>query len=228
MVIRQLDVFVKEVEDKVGIEVVFVFSDKDPYLWELQNITLHTSFLSRLVWEDNCMLGKKMNKGIKMAMNLKPDYVMNLGSDDLIHPDLIDLYMPYINARTMVFGLNRLYFHNLKDGKTVHFSYYNNPHVVGAGRMIHVDALMMVMLEYGGLYRNKINRCLDANSGERLRECGYKEIAVDPGDFPMVVDLKSDININVFSKILENRGDNEIREVDGKVVMRLSPESSVV
>ncbi|MCL5459908.1 hypothetical protein M3M33_14825, partial [Loigolactobacillus coryniformis] len=86
-----------------------------------------------------------------------------------------------------VFGLASVWFY--KRGETpFNFQNYNGNFLIGAGRMIHRNALNKVIGKFGGLYSPEINRGMDTHSANRLMECGYKQWVVYSGEVPLIVD----------------------------------------
>jgi len=200
LVCKQLDIFAEKTKEIIDFRVVYVFSENDPELFELKYAYLTSNHQRHHIFSDNELLGQKLNDGITYAQVYEYDYLMNFGSDDLIHESIIDLYMPFINARTAIFGINKLYFLQ-KNEDPLFFSSYNVPYVIGAGRMIHRSVVQYVIFKHGALYLPEINRGMDTMSAKRMEECGYKQRVIDPGEFPMIVDIKSEININSFESI---------------------------
>lgn len=201
LVCKQLDLFCTANADKVNLTVLHIFSPEDEELEKLKYIFTYSDHNRRVILTSNRWLGQKLNDGIQYARRFNFDYIMNLGSDDLLHPGLIDLYMPEILAKTPVFGINKLYFHS-KNEEPVFFSDYNEPNLVGAGRMIHKDVVLSVTRRIGGLYTPDKQRGLDTDSAKRMHKVGYEQKTINPGEFPYVVDIKSEVNINSFQRIL--------------------------
>lgn len=200
VVSKQLDYFYKQTKDKINFTVVYVFSLEDPEFAALVSIFQNALHACDFTISSNSLLGKKLNDGIAYAKKYKYDYIMNFGSDDLIHPKIIDLYMPYLMSRVPLFGINKLYFYE-KYKEPIFFSYYNAPHLVGAARMIHFSVINAVNYIHKGLYITDLKRGMDTMSANRMLECGYEQTVVDPGTFPYLVDVKSDININSFESL---------------------------
>jgi hypothetical protein len=201
LVFKQFDVLFETTKSKIDLMVIYIFSLSDPELKELINHYKSSNHPRDYIYSANARLGQKINDGIDYASRYQYDYIMNSGSDDLIHPNIIDLYLPFINDKVLIFGLNKLYFH--KQGEhPIFFSYYNTPHVIGAGRMIHKKVIQSVLKQYPGLYAPDINRGMDTMSAKRMHEFGFEQTVIDPGEFPMIVDIKSDVNINSFEELL--------------------------
>ncbi|MDD3194396.1 MAG: glycosyltransferase family A protein [Paludibacter sp.] len=209
-VMNQFDLLYQKTPNYVDVMVIYVFSKNDPELPQMLFNYLKSNHQRDYIYSANEFLGQKLNDGIWLALNYNFDYVMNCGSDDLIHPKLFDLYKKHLLNKELLFGINKLYFYK-DDQDPLFFSGYNKPYVVGAGRMIHKSILMHVFSEYGGLYSKDINRGMDTMSSNRMHEIGYVEKTVNPGKFPYVIDIKSNININSFQKI--NRSGNATKHI---------------
>ncbi len=136
----------------------------------------------------NECLGTKMNIGVREAMKYKFDYLMNLGSDDIITSSLFKLYEPYFDDNLKMFGCTRLTFIDSEEKVAKTFDYKV---LIGAGRCIRRD-LIEELLERGEMYDNNIECGFDANSMRKFSRHSHTEIA---NDYNMIYDIKSDINI---------------------------------
>lgn len=92
------------------------------------------------VEHENLPVGKKKNFGLHAALSPSVegvqgaadfDYMIELGSDDLIKPELLQLYAPYFRKGIPYLSLNKLIF---LDSYTGHARQYNSTTVFGAGR----------------------------------------------------------------------------------------------
>ena len=220
IVSEQLHHFVDANKKMYKLVVMFVFSEEDPDIEQLAEIYNTASYKRAYTFCDNYQLGRKHNTGINAACELGFDYLMNMGSDDLLHEDLLKLYKTEIDKKTPIIGINRLYFLDKASNRSLFFSYYNNPHVVGAGRMIHISVINRLHERYGSVYESAAMCGLDGNSAERMHNCGFRQTAIDPGTFPYLVDIKSDENINDFEKILQSANRNSIAEVNSEIVRK--------
>jgi hypothetical protein len=219
IVIQQLDQFILTNRNKAEIKVILIFSLEDEYFWNLQDHISCIKFNHTILNFTNNYLGKKLNYGVDhIDKTCEYDYIMNLGSDDLIHPYLIDLYMPLIKKEIAVFGLNKLYFYDINKGKCLYFSYYNNPHVIGGGRMIHRRVIEKVRKNIKYLYDPSAQNCLDGNSAMRMKYVGFREASIDPGEFPLIVDIKCGTNINSLAKIESSKNRNNIIVTDTSII----------
>ena len=68
-------------------------------------------------FHENNPLGRKKNHGLNEAMKLEWDYLLEIGSDDLVKDGLIDLYEPYFGKYDL-FGTKDAIIINSEDGQT--------------------------------------------------------------------------------------------------------------
>jgi hypothetical protein len=210
LVSKQLDLFYEKTRSKIDFIVLYVFSPEDPELDSMFSVYNSAEYTKHFIYAGNKLLGAKLNAGIVDAARFNYDYIMNLGSDDLIHPNLMNIYLPQIYVNVMVIGISALFFYK-KDLPPVYFFYYNNPHVIGAGRLIHRDVVKTVTEKYGALYSPDLKRGMDTFSANRINACGFPEKSIYKGSFPYIVDIKSDVNINSWEQIIKS--DNNDRYI---------------
>ena len=188
---------------KHRIRVLVIMSPEDPKLDKLFKIVTRNGF--DFCYVPNLPVSDKLNEGIRHAMeNYTFDYLMNFGSDDLIHPDILNLYDKHMEKNTPVFGINNLYFYNRSDRTVIHYHTYNNLRAIGAGRMINHHVVRVMLQKKMPLYEPGLNRGLDNNSIRRIIATLYvRDVVLDAGRFPYIVDIKSGENINGFSPLLK-------------------------
>jgi len=139
----------------------------------------------------NKHLGEKKNKGLEFALDWHEwDYMMELGSDNLLNPEIFDLYKPYMDKKTPFFGLNNLYITEWGTKNTIFIQKYNVLHTFGAGRMLLNEAITIHP------WTDELSEGLDTNAMKRLRDRGIKETVIDVGEHPYVLDIKTETNIN--------------------------------
>jgi len=211
--------------------VIFVVSKEDTELENIGKLISEVDFWSITVYEKNDFLGLKMNKGITEAMNYEFDYLMNLGSDDLIHPAIMDLYEPYIDSGYYTFGISSYLIHDSLNDELYHFEpdLYTRvkqnkeevlvQHPIGAGRMIHKTALQEIIENEGFFYDNDRMRGLDMNSGNKLVKNGYNQKVINSGDFPYIVDIKTGRNINTIEDIQALKSE-KLRLIDNNIMTK--------
>lgn len=163
----------------------------------------------------NRPLGAKMNATTKAAKG--SDYVICLGSDDLLSVDTwLRLYEEMQKGYDII-GLQDLYFYDLKTRKAIYWGGYIGKrygHTTGVGRCLSKKVMSKLGWE---CWRSRIDRYLDASMSERLRNTGVdfnvKTINLKDSGL-LAVDVKSSENITPFelwentsyidAKIIEN------------------------
>lgn len=160
---------------------------------EYEMITLCEKYNVHYVFHDNNPLGKKKNFGLQEAKKFNFDYLMEIGSDDLILSELLDTYK---SINHDFFGIRDIVYLNSETGecrRKIGSSTY------GAGRMMSRKLLEKVNFR---LWRDDLNRGLDNYSiiSVMRKRIGYMQIK--DGEFPMVIDIKSKDNIWRFDENL--------------------------
>lgn len=142
------------------------------------------------VFASNECLGTKMNIGVEEALKYDFDYLMNLGSDDIITKDLFKLYEPYFNNNKAIFGSRKLTF---IDSQSKEAKEYDYNFLIGAGRCIRKDVLKECVVKDGvvDMY-DKVQAGLDMSSLKRFYKYAHTEI---DNDYSTIFDIKSDTNI---------------------------------
>lgn len=178
-----------------NVDVLTILSPEDEFFNE--NSAICEPF-TRVIYANN-PLGRKMNAGVEYAlMNMEWDYLMNLGSDDLLHPSIFELYNEKLAEKNLFFGLDRVYFYDMKSKQLGLSKVY----VWGAGRMIHRSVIEDIRRQGGTLYTQKETRSMDCDSiGNIKLFTGIDYEQVETNDFPYIVDLKTATNLNDFTFI---------------------------
>jgi hypothetical protein len=146
------------------------------------------------VTHENLPLGRKKNFGLKASSSLTFDYLMEIGSDTLVLNELLDEYKRDFIGQYDFFGISDIAFVDTdtmvcrrKTRKMDHF---------GAGRMMSRAMLESVDFK---IWPDHLNMGLDNSSITKLAKNGFFYRQVSPSDNPMVVELKSDVNIWPFN-----------------------------
>jgi len=176
----------------------YILSLKDPKYYE--NMSLISMFGHNYTIHENDFLGAKENFGIKMIESQYPDYeyLIHIGSDDLINPELLHYYIPEIVKETPFFGVSGCHFHE-KVGKKrcVYLPKYNDEHCIGAGRMIHRSVIEAMNEANEPIYTPSQQSGLDNNSRLNIkRVLGIDDKVIKTGKSAYVLDLKTNTNIN--------------------------------
>lgn len=203
------------------LQVLTVISPEDPHVDDLFEITTRFGFES--IYAKNIPVSNKLNTGIKYCYdNYDFDYIMNMGSDDLIHPKIFELYEKPISLKKNFFGINNLYFYNSKTEEAIHYHTYNNLRAIGAGRMISRHVIKQFLFKHKSIYESGVNRGLDGNSAYRIIGLLHiRDLVIDSDRFPYVVDIKSKENINHFDPL--RKLTNRITYVKKAVITEVYP-----
>lgn len=188
------------------VKVLTILSPGDPFLSEIENQVQEFGF--DICYFKNLPVGNKLNAGINFALKkFDFDYLMNFGSDDLIHPQIVKLYENHIKEKVKFFGINNLYFYDLRSSKLTQdpvertrcFFYhtYNDCKSIGAGRMIHRAVLEDMIKVHYDVYSFDCSQGMDGNSAGRIKfALEIEDTVIDAFYFPYIVDIKTDTNIN--------------------------------
>jgi glycosyltransferase involved in cell wall biosynthesis len=222
--LKQLNIFI-ELCTNYKFIVIFVLSDEDNENVKIRKMISSVDFYYEICTETNDFLGLKMNKGIETALKNEFDYLMNLGSDNLLHPYLMDLYAPYIELGYFVFGINSYLMYDILKEESYHYEpdmksrikdeIYTHP--IGAGRMIHRSAIEEIIEKDGFFYDNDRMRGMDMNSGNKLIRHGYTQKIINAGEFPYIVDIKTGLNINTVDDILRMKPER-LKLIDNEIL----------
>jgi len=149
----------------------------------------------------NYPLGRKFNAGLQVFKIFHVDYVIVMGSDDLISNSLIEAYMPYMKRGRDLIGILDIYFYDIRV-KQLHYlaGYGNRPQdkhrrgePLGLARCI---SNKMINLVNWHLWDNNVNKGLDWTMWQNLRKVRCKPITIRLTDInSFAVDLKSGHNI---------------------------------
>ena len=160
------------------------------------------------VMAENTPLGAKKNKGLQFCKQFDFDYLMEIGSDDLITNDLLTHYLPFLKYGFI--GVKDIVYINSINGECSRLQSNNSTY--GAGRIISRAFLEKAKWT---LWKDHINKGMDNNSIFKMAtlNIGYK--MVPPMETPGVIDIKSDVNIWKFNPQLGRAYD--VKEVFKKL-----------
>ena len=197
-----------------NISVLCILSNDDPDVKDNTRKCIKPGF--RICYFKNKPLGLKLNAGIEYALtHFEFDYIMNLGSDDIVHPALLQLYRESMQEKVDFFGLDKVYFYDTRVNKLL----ISIEYVWGAGRMISRKILEKLRNKGEFLYKSTENRGLDCNSMEKINNLlQIPYLQLKTGDFPYLVDIKTNESLN---DILMMR--NFTTEVDVDLLRRYYP-----
>jgi hypothetical protein len=176
------------------IKPVYIISPDDPMFFVNKGLMLHYDV--DFAEYKNYPVGDKMNRSIEyICDNYDFDYLMNLNSDNLVHPDLIKYY-----TDSEFQSLSDLYFMELKSKKIIEVKGYNLGMSFGAGRLISKKLLKEIK---GDIYNRNYDSGLDTCSYNVIKN--YSKLETINTPFPMICDVKTNTNINTWEWV-ENLG----------------------
>jgi hypothetical protein len=185
---------------------------------EQEMIPLCEKYGINWVFHENFPLGKKKNYGLQKAKEFEFDYLMEIGSDDLILNELVEDYLSNYVGKYDFFGITDCVWIDTTLGECRRIQ---SNTTYGAGRMISRTALEQVGWK---LWSDHITRGLDNNSIFNLHRKKIAYHKCDRIDIPCVIDIKGDENIWKFNywigveydvgNILERLSDDEKEMLD--------------
>ncbi|GAX60134.1 glycosyltransferases [Candidatus Scalindua japonica] len=172
------------------IEIVAVGSEGD-----ITKEICETNCIHYLEFKNN-PLGKKWNYGLNACKKMKPDYVMILGSDDLISNNLLEAYLPYCQKGYDFLGVMDAYFFDTVSNQCIYWSGYTNHRVeesIGAGRLLSHKLLDKSNWK---IWDDNLNNCLDRSMMTLInKNIQKKEIISLKKIGAYIVDIKSKFNM---------------------------------
>lgn len=138
----------------------------------------------------NLPLGEKKNYGLREAMAIDFDYMVQIGSDDLLKDEFLTFY-PWDKP---VMGLNDFIIINSETGACRRLS--SNISSFGTGLSVHKE----VIKKCGDLWHPDKNRGLDRSLCYTLAKNGYMERRYSRGE-PLSIDIKSEVSLSKYAFI---------------------------
>ena len=149
----------------------------------------------------NYPLSEKMNKTIIKAKELQCDYVLCLGSDDIITVDLLHKYYEYMQGGYDYVGLLDFYFYDTITKKALYWAGYNDKRrgqTCGAGRML--SSWLLDKIDWR-LWTGSVNKGLDSNMANTLKNIPHRATTLKLKDLNLyAVDIKSEYNVTPFRR----------------------------
>lgn len=191
----------------------------------------------RSLKHDNEYLGRKKNAGLRELLKLDWDYMIEVGSDDLLSSDLIDFYRPYFDQGVKVFGIRECYFVEMSTGKVAHWVH---DYAIGAGRCFKRS----VFDDLGGCWRVRYlrgltgdNYCISSGTIENMPIYKAKRF-IDGGLCELVDDVSKPFDMWTDTRQEALDGDSEFRlgmngvnvkvlEVDRPMVVDMKTEENL-
>ena len=221
---------IKRLQKSYDVEPICIYSE--PELKELCN-----KYKFECYYHKNLPLGRKFNYGIQKAMQTEWDYLMTLGSDNLITNDLLELYKDYEGKDA--FGVNTVYLYDVDSGKC---GVFKNGYALGAGRMVKREVFekkeekyqirwlvsaagIKELMRKGDLALRTKNEALSIikyGYGELVRIM-YSDREVYPDDKNSTLDFTSEFNITCKGYKVEMIETNRVLVLDIKSKINIWP-----
>ena len=135
-------------------------------------------------------LSNKHNIGLHEALKYEWDYCLSFGSDDLISESIFEVYKDSMDQGCDFVGLNDMWFYYKGEIKRHYYS--SGKASYGAGRLIS-RRLAEQLNGYIWAKNGRISR-IDTDSRDIIEKAGFKHTIVRT-DLPVVVDVKTDVNL---------------------------------
>ncbi len=150
-------------------------------------------------------LAAKVNATTYACRNLNVDYVLCVGSDDVIHPDLMKEYEKHMRQGIDFIGVTDFYFFDTVSGKSAYWGGYRETsrkdHTCGAGRII--SSRLLKLWDWMP-WENKDSTVLDNSMQQKLKNTLHtiKIFSLkETGTYGL--DIKSSTNMTPF-KLWDN------------------------
>lgn len=149
----------------------------------------------------NNPLGRKFNEGLRVFRGTDVDYVMVMGSDDIISNNLIEAYMPYMEKRKDIIGILDIYFYDMIK-KEMHYlpgyglrkqDKHRKGEPLGLARCLSRDLIDKCHWQ---LWQNSVDKGLDWTMWMKLKRMRVRPVTLRLTDInALALDLKSGHNI---------------------------------
>lgn len=188
---------------------------------EPEDAALAESFGFDCARSPNLPLGRKLNAGLSVALQSEWDYLMTLGSDDLLAVGFFDAskWAPLFSVPTCLrrrlpmFGLADIAIYDYLTGRV---KTYHTIASFGAGRFIRRDMVEKTWQAKGFLWEPERNQGLDFSSERMVTQaCGFRNVRLVPisnSSLPMVLDIKTNENIHTYDSLPGTPAD--VRQMD--------------
>lgn len=145
---------------------------------------------------NNKPLGRKMNATTLAAKG--SDYVVCMGSDDVLSPELFQHYLKYMSEGYDFIGLSDFYFYDTKTKRAMYWGGYTDKRkgmTVGAGRVI--SSRLMNSMNWTP-WNNEADKSLDSIMNNQIK--GKQKVLRLKDLNVLAVDIKSSTNITKFKQ----------------------------
>jgi hypothetical protein len=141
-------------------------------------------------------LGEKLNKAVLSAQGLNFDYLMILGSDDLMRPQIWGYIRTAIEEGLSAFGFNQAVLYDRIEHRAKLWRY--GPVTFGAGRCIRRDVIEACDWR---MWDDEKENGIDNNQEAILMGNANTYIHIIPTHAPVICDIKDGDNLNSFDSV---------------------------
>lgn len=167
----------------IGLDVIAVVSDR-------RNRQLANKYALETIWANNRPLGGKWLKGIKALEKYDYDYLLFLGSDDIISKRLLHRYKKEFDKGVKYLGLQDAVAMDYRTKKFRLFQGYQSwrkGESLGSGRLIHRSILEALNYD---LFEDNINFGIDGSMNREIYTLGIVNKMIRTGLKPYRIGIK--------------------------------------
>jgi hypothetical protein len=147
-------------------------------------------------------LAAKVNATTYACRNLDVDYVMCVGSDDIMSPEFLNAYIPYMRNNIDFIGVTDGYFYDTVSKKSLYWAGYREEnrkgHTLGAFRAL--SSRLLSQWDWMP-WENKDSAVLDKSMQDKLKRTAHTIETFTMKEKGVIgVDIKSSTNMTPFKK----------------------------
>lgn len=165
--------------------------------------------VSILKYPNDQGLGRKFNAGLDYLYGLgigERDYIVPLGSDDIINTYAIHWVLPYLIEGVAFFGISNPAFYNLETGEAVYYKYK-----IGSGAFRFHRAGPLAAVSWNEqeqryvLWPDEIGFGMDIKSEETIMRGGYSVLDITPKTgTPLILDIKDSGSLSAWKNLVDS------------------------
>ncbi len=187
---------IKNLPEIKGVELEVIVAGSEGK-WSRERVKKHGFHYIEI---ENHPLAAKMNKTLHKAKKLKSDYVICLGSDDIMSPNIYKYYISLFRDGFDFIGVTDCYFYNIMNRKAIYWGGYREDyrrgHTCGAFRALSKNLLDQMDWE---CWLNEWSHGLDTGMQLKLQKCDYTSKVFSMQQLGLYgLDIKSPDNMTKF------------------------------
>lgn len=150
--------------------------------------------------KSNSPLGSKFNESTKRAKKFAPDYIISLGSDDIIGDALLDSYIVYMNEGIDHINVSSFYMFDMISKQLIYWKGYQGARQNESAGIARCVSKRICDLLKWQLWDGERGRGLDGSMSNKLRGIDHTE-KTHKGYFSL--DIKDDLSVTPFRAFYE-------------------------